>query len=162
MVKKNKGFTLIEILIIVAIITCLVSAVLVSLMSSINKAKDNSAFTSFQGFASPAFLCLTTGSSTVRLVDPPLPWHSGANICSDPVITSTANWPDFSRYGWTTFNWCSVDSPVEIMPAITGPYSNGTIGGDRSSGLFCFMLRNPLYGNKAIWCTMEGCNKKGF
>jgi hypothetical protein len=162
MVKKNRAFTLIEILIVVGIITCLVGVVLVSLINSKNRAKNNSAFTSFQGFASPAFLCLTTGSLGIRLADPPLPWHSGVNICSDSIITSTANWPDFSKYGWTTFSWCRVDSPVATMPTNIGSYSDGTIGGDRLSGRFCFRLQNPTYPNKAMWCTMEGCNKRGF
>ena len=83
--RNNKGFTLIEILVIVAIIIILVSVIMVSLINAKNKAQDNSAFTSFKSVAAPAFVCLTSGVPDVYLN---YPNFTGDNICSNPNVTS--------------------------------------------------------------------------
>jgi prepilin-type N-terminal cleavage/methylation domain-containing protein len=152
--KKNKGFTLIEILIIIAIIGILVTAVLVSLLGSKKSAQDNSAFTSFKSMASPAFACLISNLPGVRLTEP----IAGANICSNPSATNGSVWPDFSKYGWTEFYWCDLNTQIDIQPA-TGSYNGTTFGGSGASGDFCFMMKND---SKIMWCTIEGCKKEGF
>lgn len=156
--ETKHGFTIIELLFIVAIIAILVSVILISLISSKNKANDNSAFTSFKTVASSAFLCIT-GSPVTTLNSPAL---SGGNyICSDPAVANNSGWPNFEKYGWTQFNWCDVNAPIETVPG-TGNYGldGGTYyGGNNLTGQLCFMLRN---GSKLMWCTIEGCRKSGF
>jgi prepilin-type N-terminal cleavage/methylation domain-containing protein len=162
---NKKGFTLIEILIIVAIIGILVTVVLVSTMSNKEKAQDNSAFTSFKSIAAPAFMCLTSGIANVQLTGP----TNIATICSGAGVISSG-WPDFTKDAWSNtlsaslsaskgFYWCPVGYTGNSHPTSVGAYSNGTFGGDNSYGGFCFMMKKE---SKYIWCTLEGCHKEGF
>jgi len=55
--KNKKGFTLIEILIVIAIIGVLAAVVLVSLNTARQKARDNAAMSTVQSFAKALHLC---------------------------------------------------------------------------------------------------------
>jgi prepilin-type N-terminal cleavage/methylation domain-containing protein len=161
--KNEKGFTLIEILLIIAIIGILFSVVLVSLGNAKEKAQNNSAFTSFKSAIPAAFTCLTNGEEIVRLNSPIV----GNSICSNPLAVGNATWPDFSKYGWSNaingnpagFFWCDINSSGPAHPVSTGSYENGRFGGTAKGGDFCIMLKRD---NKYIWCTEEGCKKEGF
>jgi prepilin-type N-terminal cleavage/methylation domain-containing protein len=155
--KIQKGFTLIEILIVVCIIAILVSVIMVSLMSAKEKAQDNSLFTSLKSLDAPAFACLSSGLNT-SLTNLPDPWVAGTNICSNPIPTSDSNWPDLEKYGYT-FAWCSLNTTLQASPSSTGPYADGSTGGNNVTGNFCFELSN---GSKLMWCTIDGCAKEGF
>jgi type II secretory pathway pseudopilin PulG len=150
----GQGFTVIEILIIIAIIGILVSVVLVSLMSGRDKAQDNSAFTSFKSLAAPAYMCLTSGENLT------LP-NINYNICSNPNAVSGSIWPEFVRTGWNydDFLWCAPNLTYEFLPSSCGVYNNGTCGGDNGTGNFCFGVKK---GSKSMWCTINGCRKEGF
>lgn len=165
--KKNipvsqKGFTLIEILLILAVIVILVSIILVNIIGSREKAQDNSIFTTFKSAASPAYSCFMGDTPGVTLTAPNA--TGGNSICNPAVINAV--WPDFSRYGWSgdstdpdkRFYWCDVNSDGSVVPA-TGSYNGTTMGGNGSTGSFCFMLKN---GSKYMWCTSRGCRKEGF
>jgi prepilin-type N-terminal cleavage/methylation domain-containing protein len=155
--KTSQGFTLIEILIVVVIISILVSVVLVSLFSARNKAEDNSVFSSLKSVAAPAFTCLSSGISDVRLTDPNA--GGGNNICYPPTIISDSTWPDPARYGYA-FHWCNINtSDLTAPPTSIGAYQDGVMGGDRAAGNFCFMMQE---GSKTIWCVLNGCRKSGF
>jgi len=165
MIQNKKGFTLVEILIIVIIIGILVSVVLVSLINAKNKSQDNSVFTSFKSAVPAVFTCLTSGSPGVQLFD--LQNNAGQSICTDPLATGDARWPDFSKYGWSNekngdpgFYWCRLGSTGPGPLISTSPvYVNGNFGGMRITGNFCIMLKKD---SKYIWCTEEGCKKEGF
>lgn len=159
---NRKGFTIMEILIVVAIIAILVTVLLVSLSGSQKKAQDNSAFTSFKSAAAPVYMCLMDG---LNLNPDP---SAGNNICQG----SDGVWPDFTKYGWSNalgsgnssdnnvFYWCSVDASNNSLPSsYGGAYQNGVLGGDKEVGNFCFMLKN---GSEYMWCTIYGCSKQGF
>jgi len=165
MKKNKKGFTLIEILIIVCIIGILVSVIMVGLMNAKKKSQDVSALTTFKSIASPAFMCLNSGIATVDLRNNPI---AGNNICNSAIPTPNSVWPDFSKYGWTnalaggtnSFYWCNVNATGSALPAtMSTTYTSGSVGGSRSTGDFCFMIRN---GTKYMWCTLKGCYKQGF
>ncbi len=158
--KNKKGFTLIEILMIVAIITILVSVILISLFSAKQKSQDVSAFTSFKSAAAPAFACLASGLPNIQLTLPAIP--SGGNpLCSDPNGASNSVWPDFSKIGWSDFHWCAPGYNNSVHPADCAAYADGACGGSRGTGNFCFMIQNNS-SNKFIWCTLDGCRKEGF
>lgn len=163
---NRRGFTIMEILIVVAIIMILVTILLVSMSGSRKKAMDNSAFTSFKSAAAPVYMCLT---SSLDLNPSP---SAGNNICNDTAATD-AVWPDFSKYGWSNdltsgnptdpnnvFYWCSVDSTNSSVPTnASDQYEDGIFGGDKATGNFCFMMKN---GDEYMWCTLTGCSKQGF
>lgn len=157
--KKRKGFTLAEILIIVAIIAILVSTIMISLINGRNRAQDNSAFTSFKSLAAPAFVCINSNTPGVRLAEPPNPYVFDVNICSNSAITADSTWPNFSKYAWNEFHWCNINTPIGTRPG-TGPYDGINYGGNDAFGKFCFMLNKGT--DKAMWCTVEGCRKEGF
>lgn len=154
MIKKitnKKGFTLVEILIILAIIMILISVILVSIYSARVKAGDSAAFTSVKSTAPAAFMCLM---SNMILVGP-------GDDASLPVICSKSGlpaagytaWPDLRKNGWSYssgFHWCDVASLVEC--------SIGS-GCGAQGEKFCYFIEN---GSKKILCTQEGCKKTGF
>jgi prepilin-type N-terminal cleavage/methylation domain-containing protein len=150
--NKKRGFTLIEILVIVAIITILVTLSLVSLMNGQSKAQDNSAFTSFKSIAAPALMCLNSGAALTAFD----PYN---NLCNNPAAAADSNWPSFAKYGWDNFSWCNVNTSIAVKPG-TGAYDGITYGGNSSSGRFCFMLKKGT--DKTMWCNAEGCKKEGF
>lgn len=164
--KTKKGFTLIELMITIAIIGILASIVLVNLSSSRQKAKDASAFASIRSTQAAAYRCiLKAGFNNVRLKD----FNSANKICcynsgSDcsAEISDFPTWPDISSSGWDAsngFQWCSLSTDDNTRPSSCGPYTDGTFGGSRSTGHFNYMLTN---GTKYIWCTETGCRKEGF
>jgi type IV pilus assembly protein PilA len=150
MKKNKKGFTLIEILIIVIIIGILVSIVIISLMNAKTKSQDMSAFTSFKSIASPAFMCLDSGITGVRLSE----YVSNSSICSEASVVGDAVWPDFSKYGWGDVKWCFISDEIECSP-----YNTALSCGANNSGDFCFMLEKDL---KKMVCTVGGCFKYEF
>jgi prepilin-type N-terminal cleavage/methylation domain-containing protein len=154
--QGRRGFTIIEILVIVAIIGILVSIILVSMLGSKEKAQDNSAFTSFKSVAAPAFMCLTGGPGA-QLTNPPT---ENYNICNIPAVPDS-NWPDLTKTSWkyADFSWCSPESSGELLPSLRGSYQDQVYGGDSVTGDFCFMMKN---GEKYMWCTITGCRKQGF
>jgi prepilin-type N-terminal cleavage/methylation domain-containing protein len=173
MKKNKKGFTIIEIFLVVAIIAILVSIVLASIFSARVKSQKMSVFYSMRGTADVSFTCLGVQLPNVRLSSfddlshgSICIYNPGAGYVDAPGYS---DWPDIKKSGWSTdlktnltqdgFFWCSVFSTGTSHPTNVGSYSDGTYGGAASSGNFCYMLKN---GSSYIWCTQEGCRKEGF
>jgi prepilin-type N-terminal cleavage/methylation domain-containing protein len=164
--KNKKGFTILEILIIIAIISLLVTIVLANISSSQEKSRNLAVFYSVRGTADNAFACLGENMPGVRLSPPNdftrsniCLYDSGGTLVDYPGYSS---WPDISKNGWSYadgFSWCSLGSPSGIHPTSTGAYADGSFGGSRGAGNFCYMLKK---GNKYIWCMQDGCKKEGF
>lgn len=95
MYKKQKAFTLIELLIVIAIIGILASIVLVSLSGARTKSKDASALSTMNGLYNQVSSC-ALANGTLNL--PTDAFTGGGNICS--VATETATWPDLSATGY--------------------------------------------------------------
>jgi len=172
MVKNKKGFTLIEILLIIVIISILATVVLVSIFSSQTKAHDYSAFYSMRGTADISFACLESQLPNVRLS--PFDSANGSICIYNPGSgyvdgSGYSDWPDISSNKWETnsgvswpadgFYWCSVNSSGTVHPNGVSSYTDGVSGGSVSNGNFCYILKN---GTKYIWCTQEACKKEGF
>ena len=173
--KKNKnksGFTVIEILLVIAIISILVTVILVNIFSARTKSNDMSVFYSMRGTADVAFACLTGRASGVALSSMESAYTSiciydmGGVYAAD---SSYSDWPDVSKDSWSGdlryalgedgFYWCNLGSSGVSHPTFVGAYSDGSIGGWAAAGNFCYMLKN---GDKYIWCTQSGCRKEGF
>jgi len=153
-----RGFTLIEILIIVIIIGILVSVAMVSLMGARNKSQDVSAFTTFKSIAGPAYMCLMSGEDLKS--DPAESPTVGGDLCENPTAANGAIWPDLdTKLGWGKIKWCLPTYDIDSAhPNTTCNYNNPSCGGD-NSGNFCFVAQK---GSKYMWCTLTGCHKEGF
>ncbi|MFA5994022.1 MAG: type II secretion system protein [Parcubacteria group bacterium] len=96
--KNNFGFTLVELLVVIAIIGILASIVLVSLGSAKEKANRASAISTLSSIMSEMTLCSIDGGGTDGYV-------AGHPICTDGsgtvVVGHTNVWPDIvAKTGW--------------------------------------------------------------
>lgn len=174
-IKNKKGFTVIEILLILAIIGILATIVVFNVFSARVKSHNMSIFYSMRGTADVSFACLSSQLPAVRLSvfddathNSICMYNSGGSYVDAPGYS---DWPDILKNGWSDdlktssppaedgFYWCSISSTGAIHPTDVGIYEDGTRGGSTASGNFCYMLKK---GTSYIWCTQEGCRKEGF
>lgn len=92
-VYMKKGFTLVEILVIVAIIALLSTAILVSIEQSKRNARMNGAKTSLKTIL-PAIVACVDGGGAIS------PRVANTDICSTSAGLSNAKWPALS-YGYS-------------------------------------------------------------
>jgi len=161
MYRYRKAFTLIEVLIVVAIIGILAGIILVSLSSAKQKSKDVAVLKMMLGTRGVASICYYSGVA--------INWPTTLNT----ICAGNSLWPDISvnSSGWVTnpgTPWCRVNYIGDTHPVASdrsGSYSNGTWGGDISTGHFCYIVKSGAWdaaGTKYIWCTETGCKKEGF
>jgi hypothetical protein len=157
MKKDREGFTVMELMVIVAVMTVLVSAILLSAISiRENSQKGEAAYRSLKSMTGPVFTCLDGGlhlSSTSNRI----------SVCADNGgnnFTGLAGWPDFSQYGWeANAQYCFINSTLDSHPDSCGAYNESNGCGANSSGKFCFMVKNNSASpTKWAWCTTDGCN----
>ena len=92
--RIQKAFTLIELLIVIAIIGILASIVLVSLSSARMRSKDAAALSSMQSLFLKVSECALAGGSIVHPTSTQTS-TGGGNICSLASVPGT--WPDLSK-----------------------------------------------------------------
>lgn len=92
MKKKRKGFSLIEVLVVIGIIGILASVVLVSLSAAREKAKRASALASAKSIMAEIQTCFDDEGDVSA-------YNSLDDICN--IVGHTAKWPDISDTGWT-------------------------------------------------------------
>ena len=166
-IENKKGFTVIELLLVIFIISLLASIVLISISKSRQKARDMSTYYSLRSTAGPAFACLNTNLVGVELTS--MDEQAIKSICKygTTAVEGYPNWPDISKNGWSSrfltdtnsngFFWCPVGYAGITHPENVGFY-DGEHGGS-ASGTFCYMLIND---GRYMWCTEHGCRKEGF
>lgn len=165
--QNKKGFSLTEVIIVIAIIGILASIVSVSLSSVRKKAKASSVFQSLNSVTPMAYKCLLKNVAGVYLFNPKV----RPGVCSSP--DGTGDWPDISGTGWdyaNNFWWCDPNYTGTTTPAMCQPYQDGVCGGTSKSYTiansgtkvgFCYKIDLDS-GSKHIWCTANGCQKQGF
>lgn len=159
---NKKAFTLIELLIITAILTILATAIFFLVGSSRERARDNAAMSTMSNLRSSVQSCVVeTAFPQSRL---------GANTASFPSIClynpgsglspvpGYDNWPTLAG-GWTLPGgeanlYCSIDSTNGSICNVAG--IGTTCGFNKLLGKFCYRAFNE---NKVIWCTEGGCYK---
>ena len=102
--KKETGFTLVELLLAMAVISILAGAILVSISSQRQRAHQSKMLSELSGTIQPMLMCRTDNNSIVR----PTGGAGGGNICSTGAEYGT--WPstsgnNFGNYGSADGNW---------------------------------------------------------
>lgn len=131
--KYSKGFTLVELLVVIAIIGILAAVVLVSLSSQRDKARRASAVQTVKSVMTIAVSCLTEGGNVLA----PTSASTGAgNICS-AIGFANSVWPDLETTAHTGCTYVTVDcisaNQATCTPkltcaagAVTCSYNNGS------------------------------------
>jgi prepilin-type N-terminal cleavage/methylation domain-containing protein len=165
--KNKKGFTIIELLIIVAIIGILATVIMIIINSARDKAKDNAALDTMNSIRASAQACIvdttlpqnrlgvnTAAFTSICLYDP------GAGLAN---AVSYNDWPVLSN-NWVLPNgqnnlYCSLGS-TDGASCASG--FGSTCGYNNLTGKFCYRATNTTYVGKVIWCTETACYRGGF
>ena len=112
---KNKGFTLVELLVAIAIIGILASVVLISLLSQRNKAKFSNVVSGAASTAPYTAECYVRG---VNLATAPNPFVANTAICAGAGI----NWPNpgFSQTGLNCHYGATTNTTFSIVCNTSG------------------------------------------
>jgi len=111
--QNKKGFTLIEILVVIAIIGILAATILVLMRNANQKTKDNQVLTMMQSAAAAIQVCLASGSQllkdgaatfqTSNEANIGLWWFQYNDLTEGTKICNTSSdslWPKLSSQGW--------------------------------------------------------------
>jgi prepilin-type N-terminal cleavage/methylation domain-containing protein len=166
--RNNKGLTLVELMIVIAMMGIFASIVYVNLSAATKNSKAGSVLQSMTSVAPLAYKCLIKSANVIRITDA----AASTNICNSSEGIS--NWPDIAKtdWGYNNFYWCNVNYSGTTHPTGTNVcnYADGSCGGvskyyiSQNSGTtvkFCYGIKNDT-SDKYIWCTDQGCQKEGF
>jgi len=167
---NKKAFTLIELLIIIAIIGILASVVLVSSNSAKRESKDVSVFATMKSIQSAAFTCMASGKRRLGYYN-----ANGCSastpqycICYDSLMgPEMGGWPSPSYYtgkGWRGVStiWCNPNTSLGSWTASNPPFRCGlyvsrSCGGVNNMPNFCFFVETTTNPKRYVVCTEEGC-----
>lgn len=90
--EKKKGFTLVELLMIIALIGIMSAVILVALQSVKKKAKETAAKTAIASASQSGGMCYKNGGTITSYVP-------GTAICTGAVPSVNATWPELPKGG---------------------------------------------------------------
>src|SRR3989339_582125 len=88
----KKGFTLVELLIVIAIIGILAAVVLISLGSQRERARKTAFKQGMASLSAPLSICRDQGGDITAYAE-------NQSVCSDPAYVPNADWPPFKDCG---------------------------------------------------------------
>jgi len=130
-IKKYRGFTLVEILVVVAMIAILSSAILVAVSGQREQARRSKVLVEVSGVIQPMMMCWSDGGTVVS---------GPGNICD---IDGYGVWPNLAANGWSFSVSDFTDSGNWFFQVTDG-----------SSYICC----NSTYDRCADMGTDNGCN----
>ncbi|MCX6763057.1 MAG: type II secretion system protein [Candidatus Moranbacteria bacterium] len=117
--KYAKGFTLVELLVVIAIIGILAAVVLVSLSSQRDKARRTSATQSVKSVMAIAVACLSEGGD----VEAPVNTSTGGGLICNKTGYTGSNWPDLETNAKTSCTYgtmaCLSKNQATCTPTLT-------------------------------------------
>lgn len=169
--SKRRAFTLIELLIVIAVIGILAGVVLVSTNSGRTKANDNKVFSMANSILKGVQVCSIFG---IKIKTPSDPIFGGGTICFDGS-NPEATWPDLTGTGWKYYDYVSTGSSC----ATSGnSYSHGIWDCDAGKPRIALISitgskritcgENKVGSGATIWSDIydytgkSGCQKAGF
>ena len=159
----QKGFTLVELLLVIAMIGVLASIILINVASARGKANNASTLSALVNTQKVASQCLyddyyLTGTATATA--PPvglLTTTITTDVCANPSVVGK----------WPLINLKSSNGrPWAIDPLTQGPVDNTTTGS--SLAIMAYTVAtvsgnpSPVTGDYAVNCTLTGCVKEEY
>lgn len=169
MLKRKKGFTLIELIIVIVIIGILAAISIIGYTSQAVKARDNAAFVGLTEAVKAANVCLANGDTLTVFSKAEL--VAGVNaagisqLCTPATGSTTTSavagvWPKMAAIGG---NW----KYVEYDPAGSSPSDTVILNGITAGAVSIATASPPpstalASGDHGVSCALSGCNKWGF